>query len=186
MDKRQNINSCWEALAPSNLALIKYAGKKDKNNLPLNSSLSYTLDHLNTKVRITPIKEGKDKWKPLEDGEYFPIKLSVFSINRFLIFFQFLKKTFQISGCYLVQSANNFPEAIGAASSASSFCALTRATHQLALSRSGDTEFVESLTPTCLSIMSRYGSGSSCRSFFSPWALWEGEGARPVQLPFWP
>ena len=174
----------WEAFAPSNLALIKYAGKKDKSNLPLNSSLSYTLDHLVTKVCITPIEEEKDKWAPLKDKECFPIKLSDFSIKRFLDFFRFLKKTYQVSGSYLVQSANNFPAEIGAASSASSFCALTRATHQLALSRSENLDFVESLTPSCLSVISRQGSGSSCRSFFSPWALWEGKGARPVTLPF--
>lgn len=174
----------WEASAPSNLALIKYAGKKDKSNLPLNSSFSYTLDNLITKVRITSWGEEKDKWEPLKDKECFPIKLSDFSIKRFLDFFQFLKQTFQVSGSYLIQSANNFPAEIGAASSASSFCALTRAARKLALSRSENLDFVESLTSSCLSIISRQGSGSSCRSFFSPWALWEGEGARPVTLPF--
>ena len=52
------------------------------------------------------------------------------------------------------------------------------------MSRSGNLDFAESLTPSCLSVISRQGSGSSCRSFFSPWALWEGEGARPLALPF--
>ena len=34
----------WFAKAPSNIALIKYMGKKDAElNLPMNSSLSYTL-----------------------------------------------------------------------------------------------------------------------------------------------
>ena len=181
MNEKQNL--CWEASAPSNLALIKYAGKKDKSNLPLNPSLSYTLDHLITKVRITPWEE-EDRWASLKNKECFPIKLSDFSIKRFLDFFQFLKKTFQLSGSCLVQSANNFPAEIGAASSASSFCALTRAAHQMAMFCSGNLDFVESLTPSCLSIISRQGSGSSCRSFFSPWALWEEEGARPVTLPF--
>ena len=177
-------NRFWEASAPSNLALIKYAGKKDKSNLPLNSSLSYTLDHLITKVRITSIEGKSDKWQPLKDEECFPLALSSFSIKRFLDFFQFLKKTFQVSGYFLVQSANNFPAEIGAASSASSFCALTRAAHQMSMSCSKNLDFAESLTPACLSVISRRGSGSSCRSFFSPWALWEGEGARSVTLPF--
>lgn len=174
----------WEASAPSNLALIKYAGKKGKSNLPLNASLSYTLDNLITKVRITPIEGTKDHWEALEDKECFPIKLSPDVVKRFLNFFQFLKEIFKVSGSYLVQSANNFPASIGAASSASSFCALTRATHKMALSCSADCEQVESFTPSALSILSRQGSGSSCRSFFRPWALWEGEGARPLNLPF--
>ena len=173
-----------EASAPSNLALIKYAGKRDESNLPLNSSLSYTLNHLITKVRITSVDGNSDSWEPLKDEECFSLELSEFSVKRFLDFFQFLKKTFQVPGVFLIQSANNFAAAIGAASSASSFCALTRAVHQVAISCSENPDFVESLTPSCLSIISRRGSGSSCRSFFSPWALWEGEGARSVTLPF--
>ena len=174
----------WEASAPSNLALIKYVGKKDKSNLPLNPSLSYTLDNLITKVRITPIEGSADKWEALKDKECFPIQLSTSAIERFLKFFQFLKQSFQVSGSYLVRSANNFHASIGAASSASSFCALTLATHKMALSCSKDSSAVESFTPSCLSILSRHGSGSSCRSFFRPWALWEEEGARPLTLPF--
>ena len=174
----------WEAWAPSNLALIKYAGKKDRSNLPLNPSLSYTLDNLITKVRITPLEGEEDQWEALKDKECFPIQLSPAAVKRFLTFFQFLKEAFKVSGSYLVQSANNFPASIGAASSASSFCALTRVTHKMALSRSAEPELVEGFTPSCLSVLSRHGSGSSCRSFFRPWALWEKEGARLLPLPF--
>ena len=175
---------CWESSAPSNLALIKYAGKKNDSNLPLNSSLSYTLDHFITQVRITPIEGSKDRWESFKEKEYLPLQLSASAVERFLIFFQLLKETFQLSGSYLIQSANNFPASVGAASSASSFCALTQATYKMALSCSSSPEQVESLTPADLSILSRHGSGSSCRSFFRPWALWEGEGARAVDLPF--
>ncbi len=207
----------WEASAPSNLALIKYAGKKHipivvensrfknpsakskkpksdeknipcgyKSNLPLNSSLSYTLDHLTTKVRVTPIEGEKDKWERLESKESFSLNLSSSAIERFLQFFQFLKKVFQVPGSYLVQSANHLPVSIGAASSASSFCALTQAAYQMALSRSSHPSQVEGFTSSCLSILSRHGSGSSCRSFFRPWAIWdqEGEGARAIKIPF--
>ena len=186
MNKMHDTDQCWVASAPSNLALIKYAGKKDKSNLPLNASLSYTLDHLTTKVKITSIEGEKDKWAPLEDKEYFPFKLSSSAVERFLKFFQFLKEVFQVSGFYFIQSANNFPDSIGAASSASSFCALTRATYQMASFCSSNPGQVESFTPACLSVLSRHGSGSSCRSFFRPWAIWNknGEGAHAVDLPF--
>ncbi len=174
----------WESSAPSNLALIKYAGKKNDSNLPLNASLSYTLSHFITKVRITPTEDSQDRWQSFEDGECLSLELSSSAVKRFLDFFQLLKKTFQISGFYLVQSANNFPASIGSASSASSFCALTKAVHRMALSRSSSPEQVESFTPSRLSVLSRQGSGSSCRSFFHPWALWEEEGARALTLPF--
>ncbi len=174
----------WFASAPSNLALIKYAGKKNKSNLPLNGSFSYTLDHLFTKVKITSIEGERDRYEPLKDEECLSLTLSSLSVKRFLDFFKILKKTFQVPGVYLVQSANNFPASAGVASSASSFCALTRASYKMALSCSSAPEEVESFTDSYLSILSRSGSGSSCRSFFRPWALWEGEGARAVNLPF--
>ena len=46
----------WLAQAPSNIALIKYMGKKDENsNLPDNSSLSYTLNNLLSTVKLEVI-----------------------------------------------------------------------------------------------------------------------------------
>ena len=32
--------------------------------------------------------------------------------------------------------------------------------------------------------LSRLGSGSSCRSFYSPWALWKGQEVMAVDLPY--
>ena len=175
----------WIATAPSNLALIKYAGKKDKSNLPLNASLSYTLDHLMTKVRITQIDGPVDQWKALEDKGTLKIDLSQQGINRFLSFFAFLKKVFQVPGFYLVESANNFSADAGMASSASSFCALTRATHKMALDCSVVPEGMRQKgLSSYLSALSREGSGSSCRSFFKPWALWQKEKACKIDLPF--
>ena len=199
----------WIATAPANLALIKYAGKaSDKNNWPLNASLSYTLDHLISTVRITEIKASQDKWQFLKDPEKAnliqePAKsahelvgpafisankphlnLSDEGVKRFLDFFAFLKKVFQVPMFYLVESANNFPASAGMASSASSFCALTLATHKMALDRSLKLDEVRKWTPSGLSILSRNGSGSSCRSFFRPWALWEGAMAKAIDLPF--
>ena len=171
----------WQAEAPSNIALIKYAGKKNKDNIPLNSSLSYTLEHFTTSVLIEPLKEGvEDQWAPLQKE----FKLSALAQERFLIFFKFLKKTFKIPGFYLIKSGNNFLTSAGAASSASSFSALTTVAHRLALDLSLDRENVKSFDLFKLSALSRKGSGSSCRSFFKPWALWENEGAKPLRLPF--
>ena len=173
------------ATAPSNIALIKYAGKKDSNNLPVSPSLSYTLNHLITTVQIQPSADSlKDCWEPLNKENFFPLKLSQHSIDRYLKFFHFLKDTFKISGTYRIQSGNNFPAEAGVASSASSFCALTLATHKLAKHCSMKKTQLENFELSRLSALSRRGSGSSCRSFFSPWAIWEEDKAKAMNLPF--
>jgi diphosphomevalonate decarboxylase len=163
-----------EASAPSNIALIKYMGKTAvSGNLPTNASLSYTLEHLRSFVTIEEAKE--DDWRPLAGLP--ELQLSQHGREKFLNHFKKLKAHWEIPGNHLLRSANNFASDCGLASSASSFAALTLATHELAL-RSG--RKAESAVE--LSKLSRLGSGSSCRSFFSPWALWRSEGAESVAL----
>ena len=48
----------WEA--PSNIALVKYWGKKD-GQIPINPSLSMTLSNSNTRTEIHYRKAGSDK-----------------------------------------------------------------------------------------------------------------------------
>ncbi len=165
-----------EASAPSNIALIKYMGKTSHgSNLPSNASLSYTLEHLRSFVVIEPGKD-QDEWKPLEG--FTEIKLSEIGLNKFLRHFDRLKTQWKIPGHYILRSANNFPSDCGMASSASSFAALTLATARLAEKLYPDLK----LNSAELSKRSRTGSGSSCRSFFAPWALWRAEGAEPIDL----
>lgn len=204
----------WSATSPSNIALIKYMGKADKNltesfsflskeqeknftsrlskkdredfyfkNLSLNSSLSYTLNHFVTTVQIE--ESDKDNWSPFKKNSFqnnrfyssskeihFENKISDQAQKKFLNFFQFLKRFFLISGNYTVYSQNNFPIATGSASSASSFSALTLATYELAKNRSSIKDKIRNLQAKDLAMLSRVGSGSSCRSFFSPWCIW--------------
>lgn len=173
-----------EASAPSNIALIKYMGKLDSSaNIPTNSSLSLTLDELRTFVRIT-LKEGQeqDLWAPLIREGLTTIELSEKSIERFLRHFQNLKNEWGIEKCFLIESANNFPADCGLASSASSFAALTKAAVETfqKLSPKEDVGVIEQAE------YSRKGSGSSCRSFFGPFALWHKEGVRPLEFPVGP
>lgn len=167
----------WSAEAPSNIALVKYMGKQDSFlNIPTNASLSYTLNHLVTAVELEYDPNlTDDQWEPLEQ-----LNLSPRGQERFLAHFQFLKKYYDFDGHFIVRSGNNFPMGTGLASSASSFAALTTvACRALA-------ELTSSKQPSVdeLSQLSRRGSGSSCRSFYSPWSVWEGEQARTVDLPF--
>ena len=200
----------WEATAPANIALIKYMGKSTpsaknfssfdldslqkeflkkgsfsslmKCNPSLNDSLSFTLNHFITKVEISELKTnhpGQDEWKPLKE-KHLESKLSLKAQKRFLNFFSFLKEIFHIKGVYRLQSGNNFPHSAGLASSASSFAALTSATYKLARNKSF---LLRDLPVADLARLSRLGSGSSCRSFFASWSLWEGKDILPVPFP---
>lgn len=172
----------WLAQAPANIALIKYMGKKDAlSNLPDNSSLSYTLNNLLSTVRLELSTRAQDTWQPLAmPGVENAFTIAKAGQERFIKHLQRLKAHFGYTGHFLIQSNNNFPHGSGLASSASSFAALTRCA-VLALS-----ELTGKETPTVeeQAQLSRLGSGSSCRSFFSPWALWEENEVKGLELPY--
>lgn len=171
-----------DVTAPSNIALIKYMGKTDSSqNRPANGSLSFTLDHLVTRILLTKnppfSSDVVDTIQALREGP-FHLELSEKGSARFLSFFRSLKAEFGLKGTYAIRSGNNFPSDCGLASSASSFAALTKAAYEMAKSE----DVVQEMTPMELSKISQKGSGSSCRSFFSPFAIWKDEGAEPIDL----
>ena len=162
--------------APSNLALIKYMGKVEAfGNKPTNASLSWTMENLRTEVEIMESTSAVDQWAPLQD-----MKLKPQGVEKFLKHFKFLKDQWKVTDHYLIKSGNNFPSDCGLASSASSFAALTLAAAEK-FKYSHPQPWGEDRGE--LSKLSRQGSGSSCRSFFSPWALWKDEGAESIDLP---
>lgn len=171
----------WFAQAPSNIALIKYMGKKNKEtNIPINSSLSYTLPNLLSSVMLEQHPGKKDIWEPLNTPGAQPFALSQAAQERFLHHLSRLKALFNYSGAFIVRSNNNFPHSSGLASSASSFAALTKCA-VTALS-----ELTKAPLPSVeeQAQLSRAGSGSSCRSFFSPWALWDEASVKAIDLPY--
>ena len=171
----------WFAQAPSNIALIKYMGKKDtEKNIPINPSLSYTLNNLLTSVILEKHAAKKDFWEPLDMPGTLKFMLSESAQARYLNHLARLKAHFHYSGAFIVRSNNNFPHSSGLASSASSFAALTKCA-VLALCELTKTPVPSIETQAQLS---RIGSGSSCRSFFSPWAYWEEETVKAIELPY--
>lgn len=166
----------WSASAPSNIALIKYMGK-EINGQPVNSSLSYTLNHLQSYVEIEEAE--KDSWDHLSSITTEELTLNRESIDRFMAHFSNLRTKFSLSGNYTVRSANTFPSDCGLASSASSFAALTLCFAKVLKSKLG-----QQLNTAELSLLSQKGSGSSCRSFFQPWAIWRKDKVYEVDLPF--
>ena len=171
----------WFAKAPANIALIKYMGKTDTNlNLPGNPSLSYTLENLTSSVMIETQPGKKDFWEPLQIPGGLAFSLSKVAQERYLQHVIRLKDWFGYTGAFLVRSTNNFPHGNGLASSASSFAALTLCVIR-ALSELTQRPMPSMETQAQLS---RLGSGSSCRSFFAPWALWQDDRVEAIDLPY--
>ncbi len=160
----------------SNIALIKYMGKSDvTGNIATNPSISYTLPNLKSVVKISEVRDSQvDQWAPLREPDLQPLALSKKGQEKFLGHVIRLKNLWGVEGALRIESANNFPADCGIASSASSFAALTSA---MALF------FERKASALELARWSRLGSGSSCRSFFSPWCLWNGEQVEPLDLP---
>lgn len=171
----------WLSHAPANIALIKYMGKDDQaTNLPANPSLSFTLNHLKSSVSLEAHPGKQDFWEALDIPGLDNFVLSPEGQQRFLKHLAFLKQTFSYTGGFTIRSNNNFPLSTGLASSASSFAALTQCA-VLALC-----ELTQQPMPPieAIAALSRHGSGSSCRSFFSPWALWEDDTVKSIDLPY--
>ncbi len=166
------------ARAHTNIALIKYWGKRDKKLfLPMNSSLSLTLDAFYTDTKVT----FDDQLTA--DSFYLNGKLQsekeIAKISQFLNLF----REYTNEGRFArVDSLNFVPTAAGLASSASAFAALATAT-ALALDLDMDKE--------TLSTFARRGSGSSTRSLFGGFVEWdmgtcsEDSMAHPVDDADW-
>ena len=160
----------WVACAPANIALIKYMGKvSSEENIPTNSSLSYTLPEYYTKVSVRPA--AYDQWQRL--AGYQDPGLSKQAVARYLAHLAWLKAQLGYTEGLAVASANSFPASCGLASSASSFAALTVA----AVAAMGHQVPYETLIA-----WSRRGSGSSCRSFYGPWVSWVEQQVTPLNL----
>jgi diphosphomevalonate decarboxylase len=138
------------AVAPSNIAFIKYWGKKDeKLRLPENGSISMNLSGLETKTTV--------EFSPmfLEDSIMINSLKEPNEGHRVIEHLDRIRELAHIHEKARVDSRNNFPTGTGLSSSASGFAALTVAAVTAAGLR---------LSEKDLSILARQGSGSACRS----------------------
>lgn len=142
------------AIAHSNIALVKYWGKRDsQRNLPAAGSLSLTLDGLTT---TTTLRDGDRDTVSLA-GEPAPAPFAArVAAHLDLVAQQLGVERPPIA----VDTANNFPTAAGLASSASGFAALTLA---------AVTHFGHTIPDVQLADLARRGSGSAARSIFGGW-----------------
>ena len=153
--------------SPSNIALVKYWGKKD-NQIPQNPSISFTLSesYTTTSVEFKPKKNNNNNILFDFEGEKNhpfgqKIKLFISSIEKY---FKFLK-----NHDIHIKSQNNFPHSSGIASSASGFSAIALAIVELEQEITGFSENDKYLKA---SFLSRLGSGSASRSLYGPAAIW--------------
>lgn len=149
------------AKAHTNIALIKYWGKRNEALiLPMNNSLSLTLDAFYTETTVTFNHDlTEDKFyldKEMILGDQFT------KVAKFL---DLIRKYADTPNLFAeVHSTNAVPTAAGFASSASGFAALAAAATR-ALDLNIDLQTLSRLT--------RQGSGSACRSIYGGFVEWE-------------
>lgn len=162
MQYSRPLTSKWQA--PSNIAIVKYWGKRDIQE-PVNPSVSFSLSEAvsRTQITSTPSEDGGFSFH-LEGKEVpgFHGKISKFlelAMGRLpMIKNHFLK----------IESSNTFPHSTGIASSASAMSALAFCLADLQQQITPK----NSLDISEVSSLARLGSGSAARSVYGGWNLW--------------
>ena len=151
----------WQS--PSNIALVKYWGKRGKQ-LPQNPSISFTLSECRSETFVTFEKADRFGFRFFFEGKENPAfgaKIEKFLLEN-QVFFPFINQLH-----LMVESCNTFPHSSGIASSASSMSAfvmcLINIENQIV---SKQFDFQKA------SYFSRLASGSAARSVFPAMALW--------------
>ena len=162
-------NGNFEWSAPSNIALVKYWGKKE-NQIPANPSVSFTLNNCKTITKLAfERKETSNSFsfdllfegKPKED---FKPKIRKF-LERIEVYLPFLKEYH-----FTIDTHNTFPHSSGIASSASGMAAL--AMNFMSLEKELNPEMTEEYFYQKASFLARLGSGSACRSVKGNVVVW--------------
>ena len=154
------------ASCPSNIALIKYWGKYERQ-IPANSSISYTLYNCKTNTSMEFVADEKFSVQTFLSGneeKKFAEKIEKYfrNIEEFLPWI--------LKGKYVIKTENTFPHSSGIASSASGFGAIAKCLMELDQQFSGlqDSDFKLRKA----SFLARLGSGSACRSLYDGLVVW--------------
>jgi diphosphomevalonate decarboxylase len=163
----------WES--PSNIALVKYWGKKE-GQLPANPSLSMTLSRALTHTSVMAIPAGSDNTFLTVNGD--PGHLFVSKLQKLV---EWLATEIPIIKWYSfeVKTSNTFPHSTGIASSASGISAFTLCILTIILKITGQ-EIPDDDFYKAASFVSRMGSGSACRSVYGGFSVWGETNGLPV------
>jgi diphosphomevalonate decarboxylase len=157
----------WES--PSNIALVKYWGKK-KDQIPENPSISFTLNNCKTITTLSYTKkEGTanfefDVFLDEEKKDDFKPKIEIF-FKRIEVYLPFLKQY-----RFKIETSNTFPHSSGIASSASGMSAL--ALCLMSVEKQLNSEITTRFFNQKASFLARLGSGSACRSIEGDLIVW--------------
>ena len=173
----ENGSFIWSS--PSNIALVKYWGKKERQ-IPENPSISFTLDNCKTTTKLSFSKKASNDDYSFEvflDGEKkdnFKPKIETF-FKRIEDYLPFLKDYH-----FKIETSNTFPHSSGIASSASGMSALAlclMSIEKSILESDVTLSAVERLIDKTYflqkaSFLARLGSGSACRSLEGDLVVW--------------
>jgi len=166
--ENQNLSSYYRC--PSNIALVKYWGKKNgAAQIPANPSISINLSDLYAETKVT-IQHGNVSGLPA-----FSFLLDGQSKNSFHskieTFFKRIWQEFEVVRNFHlhIESRNNFPHGTGIASSAAGFGALALCICDLEQQVTGKVfpNFEQEASK-----IARLGSGSACRSILPNLVEW--------------
>lgn len=156
--------------SPSNIALVKYWGKKE-NQIPANPSISFTLNACATTTSVTykrqKLKGNDYAFDLLFEGkskEDFKPKIRTF-LSRIEKYLPFLKEYH-----FTIETSNSFPHSSGIASSASGMSAL--ALCLMEIERGLQPKMTPEFFNQKASFLARLGSGSACRSIEGDLVQW--------------
>lgn len=155
--------------SPSNIALVKYWGKKE-TQIPLNPSISFSLSNAFTDTKIT--------WKESSKGELIidfkfegqPNEAFKQRIDKFISSISHILPTLKHLQLN-IESSNSFPHSSGIASSASAMSALALCLVSIEQKINNSFSNKEMFFQTASNI-ARLGSGSASRSIYGGINLW--------------
>jgi diphosphomevalonate decarboxylase len=164
VEQKNKYRSAWEC--PSNIALVKYWGKKTPQ-LPLNPSLSFSLKNAKTKTSVKIRPDNSQKIEFIFEGKPSPFS------ERIQNYIDVLAKSenWLNDFSFCIESNNTFPHSAGIASSASAFGALALCLIDLKKQVTGKKVETQNFFKQA-SEWARLGSGSACRSVYPQFAIW--------------
>lgn len=163
----ENGSFTWSS--PSNIALVKYWGKK-AHQIPENPSISFTLDNCKTTTKVSFSKKENttgfsfDVFLDNEIKDDFKPKIETF-FKRVDVYLPFLKQYH-----FKIETSNTFPHSSGIASSASGMSAL--ALCLMSIEKALNENISEENFTKKASFLARLGSGSACRSLEGDLVVW--------------
>ena len=173
LEATENLSKAFESSwkSPSNIALVKYWGKKGQQ-LPANPSLSLTLTEAYTETSVKAIPaDMKSGIKTLNKDPNHPFIPKLQTLLNWVS-----AEIHELSAfAFEIETRNTFPHSAGIASSASGISAFALCLLDIAysvLNMPVDNDKFRQLA----SFAARIGSGSACRSVVPGYSLWGETG----------